>query len=318
MISRVTLCGEPQAARGTCPEASKIGHTVVTAGPGPYPLVVPEPGQPPAPIYLTGGYEGAPYGLSIVVPLVTGPFNLGTIVVRGRDRSGSAYRAVDGHDRPVSAGGQGHPGRSAGHQRGDRQAGFMFNPTSCAPMAFSGTATSTEGTTAPIWKSFPGRVVSGVEVPAELQSLDLGEDIEGERGEPRREDRLPGGEPGVQPGQHPVEHPDGEGRTAQAAALAVDARCRKRARRRSLKRTPRTAPPASVVGHATAITPVLPVPLSGPAYFVSHGGEAFPSLIVVLQGYGVTVDLVGSTFISKPGITSSTFKQVPDVPIAEL
>jgi hypothetical protein len=78
---------------------------------------------------------------------------------------------------------------------------------------------------------------------------------------------------------------------------------------------PSNCPAASVVGHATAITPVLPVPITGPAYFVSHGGEAFPSLIVVLQGYGVTVDLVGTTFISKAGITSSTFKQVPDVPI---
>jgi hypothetical protein len=50
-------------------------------------------------------------------------------------------------------------------------------------------------------------------------------------------------------------------------------------------------------------------------YFVSHGGEAFPSLIVVLQGDGVRVDLTGSTFISKAGITSSTFKTVPDVPV---
>jgi hypothetical protein len=38
-------------------------------------------------------------------------------------------------------------------------------------------------------------------------------------------------------------------------------------------------------------------------------------LIIVLKGYGVTVDLVGTTNISKAGITSSTFKQVPDVPI---
>ena len=62
---------------------------------------------------------------------------------------------------------------------------------------------------------------------------------------------------------------------------------------------PAGCPAASVVGHAKAITPILPVPLEGPAYFVSHGGEAFPSLIVVLQGYGMTVDLVG-THVHQP------------------
>jgi hypothetical protein len=49
---------------------------------------------------------------------------------------------------------------------------------------------------------------------------------------------------------------------------------------------------------------------------VSHGGAAFPELIVVLQGYGITVDLHGETFISKAGITSSTFHQIPDVPVS--
>ena len=63
-------------------------------------------------------------------------------------------------------------------------------------------------------------------------------------------------------------------------------------------------------------TPLLPVPLEGPKIFVSHGGEAFPSLVIVLQGYGVTADLVSTTFISKTGITSSTFKSVPDVPFS--
>ena len=36
---------------------------------------------------------------------------------------------------------------------------------------------------------------------------------------------------------------------------------------------------------------------------------------MVLQGDGVTIDLVGETFISKSGITSSTFKTVPDQPV---
>src|SRR6202789_1370503 len=78
---------------------------------------------------------------------------------------------------------------------------------------------------------------------------------------------------------------------------------------------PAACPAASRVGQATAVTPVLPVPLSGPAYFVSYAHAKFPELVVVLQGYGVTVNLHGETFISKKGITSSTFHQVPDVPI---
>jgi hypothetical protein len=78
---------------------------------------------------------------------------------------------------------------------------------------------------------------------------------------------------------------------------------------------PATCPPDSRIGTATATTPVLPVHLEGPAYFVSHGGAKFPELIVALSGEGVTVYLHGETFISKAGITSSTFRTIPDVPI---
>jgi hypothetical protein len=69
------------------------------------------------------------------------------------------------------------------------------------------------------------------------------------------------------------------------------------------------------VGQARAITPLLPVALEGPAYFVSYGGAKFPELVIVLQGDNVTLDVHGETFINKAGITSSTFKAIPDAPV---
>jgi hypothetical protein len=81
------------------------------------------------------------------------------------------------------------------------------------------------------------------------------------------------------------------------------------------KANPANCPKASKISQTASITPVLPVPLEGPAYFVSHGA-AFPDLEIVLQGDNITIDLVGDTFISKSGITSSTFAHVPDAPVS--
>jgi hypothetical protein len=79
---------------------------------------------------------------------------------------------------------------------------------------------------------------------------------------------------------------------------------------------PAACPSASMVGIVRASTPLLAHELMGPAIFVSYGGAQFPELVLVLQGEGVRVDVHGETFISKTGITSSTFNTVPDVPIA--
>jgi hypothetical protein len=315
MISKVPLCGEPAAAQGTCPADSQIGHTVVQAGPGPYPLVVPQPGQPAAPIYLTGGYGGGPYGLSIAVPVVAGPFNLGTIVVR-------AAISVDPHTSQLTITTGELPSVLDGIPTDLRtinavidRPGFMFNPTSCAPMSFGGTATSTEGTSAALASHFQVGSCQALKFKPQFSASTSG-----------RTSRANGASLDARI-VYPTA-PLGHNQASQQSNIAqvkVELPKQLPSRLTTLQKActaavfeanPANCPAASVVGVAKAVTPVLPVALSGPAYFVSHGGEAFPSLEVLLQGDGVRVDLTGTTFISKKGITSSTFKSVPDVPIS--
>ena len=78
---------------------------------------------------------------------------------------------------------------------------------------------------------------------------------------------------------------------------------------------PAGCPAASNVGTAKAVTPILPVPLEGPAYLVSHGGRAFPDLDIILQGDNVKIVLTGNTQI-KNGITNTKFETVPDDPVS--
>ncbi len=314
MISKVALCGEPQAAKGECSAASQIGHTVVEAGPGPYPLVVPQPGSPPAPIYLTGSYRGAPYGLSIVVPLVVGPFNLGTIVTRARIEVDPHTAQLTVTTSPLPSIIDGVPSDLRSIDAVIDRPGFMFNPTNCSPMSFSGTATSTEGASAPITSRLQVGSCRSLKFKPDFKVSTSGKTSRANGASLDAKLVYPTGPLGANQASSQsniarvkVELPrqlPSRLKTLQKACAAA-----------TFEANPARCPAASVVGHAKAVTPILPVPLEGPAYFVSHGGEAFPSLIVVLQGYGVTVDLVGSTFISKHGITSSTFKSVPDVPV---
>jgi uncharacterized repeat protein (TIGR01451 family) len=315
MISKVPLCGEPQASEGTCSSASQVGHTVVEAGPGPYPLVVPQPGQPPAPIYLTGGYKGAPYGLSIVVPLVVGPFTLQTQVVRAKIEVNPLTAQLTVTTDPLPTIIDGIPVDLRSIDAVIDRPGFMFNPTSCAPMFFGGTATSTEGTVAAISSHFQ---------VGSCQSLKFAPNFKvSTSGKTSRADGASLDAKIVYPtGALPDNQASSQ---SNIKSVKVDLPKQLPSRLTTLQKAcpaatfeanPVACPVDARVGEATALTPILPVSLSGPAYFVSYGGAKFPELVVVLSGYGTTVQLHGETFISKAGITSSTFRNVPDVPIS--
>ncbi len=75
--------------------------------------------------------------------------------------------------------------------------------------------------------------------------------------------------------------------------------------------------PGAEVGTASAVTPVLPNVMTGPAILVSHAGEEFPSLELVLEADGIQVIVEGKTHISK-GITTTNFATTPDVPVSSI
>ena len=314
MISKIPLCGEPQAAQGTCSPASQIGHTVVQSGPGPYPLVVPQPGEPAAPIYLTGSYKGAPYGLSIAVPVITGPFNLGTVVVRSRIEVDPLTSQLTVTTDPLPLILDGVPTDLRTINAVVDRPEFMFNPTNCAPMSFSGTAFSAQGAAAAISSHFQMGSCQSLKFKPDFRVSTAG-----------KTSRKNGASLDVK-----ILYPTGPAGNNQASSqsnigsVKVDLPKQLPSRLTTLQKAcpaatfeanPAGCPADSRVGEVSAVTPVLPVKLTGPAYFVSYGGAKFPELVFVLQGYGVTVDVHGETFINKAGITSSTFRHVPDVPI---
>ena len=154
MIPHVTLCSEAQAAADVCPPGSEIGQSEATAGPGANPLVIPQPGEPSAPIFLTGPYQGAPYGLLIKVPVIAGPFDLGTQVVRGKievDPHTSQLTITTGALPRIV---EGVPSDLRSVYAIINRAQFMFNPSNCTGGSFSGTAASTEGASASLASHF--------------------------------------------------------------------------------------------------------------------------------------------------------------------
>jgi hypothetical protein len=318
LISQVPLCPEPQAAQGTCSQASHIGHAVVTSGPGPYPLVLPQPGKPELPIYLTGPYKGAPFGLSIVTPVIAGPFNLGTIITRAKIEVDPRTAQITITTDPLPQIVKGVPTDLRSIDSVIDRPGFMFNPTNCNPQEFTGTAWGTPppggggpGATAPLSSHFGVGSCRSLEFHPKIAVSTAGKASKANGASLNFKIAYPKGAQGSQswfneakfdiPRQLPARLT-----TIQKACIAATFESNRGA-----------CPAASIIGHAIVHTPVLPVPLEGPVYFVSYGGAKFPDAVLVLDGYGVHIELHGETFIGK-GVTSATFRNTPDVPFESI
>jgi hypothetical protein len=303
-VAHVPLCGEPQAQEGTCGAESEIGMISVVVGPGPDPFEV-----PPGRIYLTGPYGGAPFGLSVVVPARGGPFDLGNVIVRAALQIDPQTSAVTVATGPLPQMLQGVSALARSVTVEINRPEFIFNPTSCDPKTISATMDGSAGGLSHTSVRFQATDCATLAFKPRFSASSAAHTSRVDGASLEAKLVYPPAPPGTQaniakvkvelPKQLPARLT-----TLQRACLA-----------RTFEANPASCPPASVVAAASATTPLLPVGLSGPAYFVSYGGAKFPELIVVLQGDGVTVYLHGETFISKSGITSSTFPAIPDVPV---
>jgi hypothetical protein len=324
-ISSVTECGEAEihaeeadAPSGGCPASSKVGTVRAEAGPGPNPLAV------PGNVFFTGPYNGGPFGLVVVVSANPGPFHFGNVVVRQSLRINPETAAVTDVSNtfptfldPVGADGQtdgipiklrrvdfdidGRPGVGGWIP-------FTFNPTSCDKLAVTGAITSTAGAVAN--RSVPFQVTNCATLKFEpkLAVSTSGKTSKADGASLTYKVTYPNVPIGTDANIKYVKVELPQFLPSRLTTL------QKACTQAEFKANPASCPSASDIGHAKAIVPNLPVPLEGPVYFVSNGGEAFPNLVMVLQGDNITIDLVGDTLI-RNGVTSTTFKAVPDNPV---
>jgi hypothetical protein len=300
ILRGVERCGEPQAAQGTCGAGSLIGHATVAAGEGPDPYWV-KSGQ----MFLTGPYKGAPFGLSVVVPAVAGPFDLGNVVVRAAINVDPYTAQITVSSDPLPTILQGIPLDIRTVNVAVDRPDFTFNPTDCEPLAVTGALSSTQGATVGVSSAFQATNCQGLSFkPAFAVST-------------QAKTSKHGGASLIVKGVFPAGN-------ANIHSVAVTLPKQLPARLTTIQQActeaqfavnPAGCPAGSDIGVATASTPILAAPVSGPVYLVSHGGAAFPNIVAILQGEGITVDLTGSIDI-KHGVTSSTFASVPDTPIA--
>ncbi|MGA2164619.1 MAG: hypothetical protein ABSH36_09115, partial [Solirubrobacteraceae bacterium] len=187
----------------------------------------------------------------------------------------------------------------------------VFNPTSCEPMKLTGELESSEGATANVASPFQVTNCAALSFKPEFKVSTAAKTSRTEGASLHVTLTLPS---------------TPRGTAANVAKVKVSLpkqlpsplkTLQKACTEKVFAENPANCPKASNVGEANVSTPVLEGGLTGPAYFVSHGGAKYPELIMVLTGEdGVTVQVHGETFISKAGITTATFATVPDVPFS--
>ncbi len=297
--------GAGQIASPSCPAASQVGTVTVGAGAGSSPVYV-RTGK----AYLAGPYKGAPLSMAIVTPAVTGPFDLGNVVVRAALHVDSATARIRVVSDPLPTILHGIPLDLRDIQVSVDRSGFTLNPTSCDESRFSGSAFSEGGGSAPLSDRFQVGSCTALPFKPKL-SLSLSGKTK-RNGHPElnavlRQSPNQAGIDRLAVTLPPTQFIDNAhlGSPCTRPQFA-EGRC----------------PPKSLLGRARVFTPLLDNPLEGSVYFRANGGEyPLPDIVLDLNGQ-VHLVLVGhvDSVVKKGSETSrlrTTFDVVPDAPVTK-
>jgi hypothetical protein len=299
-IANVPRCQEPQAASGDCSANSQVGTTAVGVGSGSEPYYV------TGKVYFTGPYNEAPFGLSVVVPAVAGPFNLGDVVVRVGLSINPSTAQVTATSSVFPQIIDGVPLRIRTVNVTLNAKDLTFNPTSCAQFQITSTVNAAEGAVANVTSPFAAAGCKNLPFSPELSASTEAKSTKANG-------------TGL---KIKIAYPTGAGQ-ANIAKVTIDFPKQLPVRITTIRRAcpaatfeanPAACPVGSNIGTAIVHTPILGQPLTGPAYLVSYGNAKWPDVVFVLQGEGVKLDVTGESNVSRSGVLKASFKSVPDAP----
>jgi hypothetical protein len=288
--------GSTELSTPACPAASQVGSVTTTAGAGTKPLNL------AGKAYLAGPYKGAPLSLVTVVPAVTGPYDLGNVVVRAALDVDPATAQVSVRSDPLPQIIGGIPLRTRSIQILLDRPDFTLNPTNCKRTQTVASVSGDEG-----GQSSPAAPYQ----VANCSDLGFGPKLNLKlRGSTKRR-----GHPALsavltaKSGEANIKRT----KVALPPNLILDNShigtvCTR------VQFAARSCPSGSVMGQATVTTPLLDAPLSGPVYLRSSS-HPLPDLVVDLQGQ-FEIELVGRIGSTKAGGLRTVFEGVPDVPFS--
>ncbi len=325
------LAGVPRCAQSAivpgvggstnCPAESQVGTVTVGAGAGSSPFFLAD-----QPVYLTDGYDGAPFGLAIDAHALAGPFDLGHVVVRTKLSIDPITTQVSADAEPLPSIIQGIPLHIRSVALNMFRSSFVLNPTSCAAQTVAGQITGGGASFAD-----PGDdTVKSVTSPFQVGGCsDLGLS-------PKLAISLTG-KGQTTDDKHPGVHATVSQTAGQAnlkkvvvslpLSLALDPdNANGLCEFTDGSKIDPTCPKASIVGKAVAHTTILDHPLTGPVYFVKNirkdaktGREirTLPKLVIPLTGEnGLRLNLVGTSSVVNNRLVT-TFDNIPDAPVSD-